>query len=301
MTRIAQMGVETAMNQVETLRTVSLFAGMDDQEIAGVLAIMESGHYVPGQGIVHENDEADSFHVIISGTVEFLTSDASGAELILDQAGVGGFFGELAALTGEPRLVRVRAVDEVETLILSRTEFHDFVMKHPHAGIDVMTALAHRLYQTDKLLKQSVSRNANEVHDERLTVGEKVADQFASGMGSWTFIILQSAILLFWVVFNVIAVHFGWWSWDPYPFIFLNLVLSFQAAYAAPIIMMSQNRSADKDRLAAEIDHQVNVKAEVKTGLIMTRLDDLERAMHFLHKEQCSLLKMGNGGTSAPR
>ncbi len=289
------------MDQIETLRKVSLFSGMDDQEIAGVLAIMDSNHYVPGQGIIHENDEAEAFHVITRGTVEFLTSDASGAELILDQAGVGGFFGELSALTGEPRLVRVRAVDDVESLSLSRSEFHDFVMAHPHAGIDVMTALAHRLYRTDKLLKQSVSRNANVVDYERLTLGAKIADQFASGMGSWTFIILQSGILAFWVAFNVVAVHFGWWSWDPYPFIFLNLVLSFQAAYAAPIIMMSQNRSADKDRLAAEIDHQVNIKAEVKTGLIMSRLDDLERAMHFLHKEQCSLMRLGNGDQPSSR
>ena len=71
----------------------------------------------------------------------------------------------------------------------------------------------------------------------------------------------------------------------------MNLALSFQSAYAAPIIMMSQNRSADKDRLVAEIDHQVNVRAEVKTGLIMNRLDDIERSMHFLHAEQAQVLK----------
>jgi uncharacterized membrane protein len=286
------------MNHAEelaVLKGVHLFAGMDDQEIAGVRAIMDLNRYVPGQGIIHENDESEAFHVIIAGTVEFIATDAEGTELILDQATVGGFFGELSTLTGEPRLVRVRAVDEVLSLSLSRREFHAFLMAHPHAGIDVMTALAHQLYRADKLLKQGVSRNVNVVDDERITLGERVADRFASGMGSWRFIIIQSGILAFWVVFNVIAVHFRWWSWDPYPFIFLNLVLSFQAAYAAPIIMMSQNRSADKDRLAADIDHQVNVKAEVKVGLIMSRLDDLERAMHYLHKEQCSLLRPGGG------
>jgi CRP/FNR family transcriptional regulator, cyclic AMP receptor protein len=264
---------------------------MDDHEIAGVRAIMESNSYVPGQMIIHENDESSEFHVIIGGTIEMLTTDASAAELILDQATVGSFFGELSALTGEPRLVRVRAVDEVKTLSLDRTEFHDFVMNHPHAGIDVMTALAHRLYRTDKLLRGSVSRNASDVAEERFTLGQRVADQFAGGMGSWAFIIIQSVILAFWVLFNSVAVHFGWWSWDPYPFIFLNLVLSFQAAYAAPIIMMSQNRAASKDRTSAEIDHNVNVKAEVKTGLIMNRLDDLERSLHYLHKEQCTLLR----------
>ena len=107
-------------------------------------------------------------------------------------------------------------------------------------------------------------------------------------MGSWNFIIIQSSILAFWVAWNCLAPIFR--CRDEYPFIFLNLALSFQAAYAAPIIMMSQNRASDKDRLSAEIDHQVNIKAEVKTGLIMARLDDIERSMHFLHHEQVTLL-----------
>jgi uncharacterized membrane protein len=72
--------------------------------------------------------------------------------------------------------------------------------------------------------------------------------------------------------------------------VLLNLAMSFQSAYAAPIIMMSQNRSADKDRLVAEVDHQVNIRAEVKTGLIMNRLDDIERSMHYLHAENAALL-----------
>ena len=275
------------MTDTETLKSVSLFAGMDDQEIAGVRAIMADNHFVPGQIIIHENDDSCEFHVVTRGTVEFLTADADANELIVDRATVGGFFGELSALTNQPRLVRVRALDEVESLSLDRKEFHNFVLKHPHAGIDVMTALAERLYRTDKLLKQSVSRNVNDVAEDKQTFGQRVSDGFAALMGSWPFIIVQSCILVLWVIANII----GWqYKWDPYPFILLNLALSFQAAYAAPIIMMSQNRSADKDRLAAEIDHQVNVKAEVKTGLIMSRLDDLERAMHFLHKEQVAML-----------
>ena len=134
------------------------------------------------------------------------------------------------------------------------------------------------------------------------------ADGFATMMGSWGFILIQSAILAVWVIWNVIAgLHnqrhpeSHWFLWDEYPFIFLNLALSFQAAYAAPIIMMSQNRAASKDRLAVDIDHQVNVKSEVEINLIMRRLDDLERGMHFNHQEQCNLLRGdGNGrGTAA--
>ena len=99
--------------------------------------------------------------------------------------------------------------------------------------------------------------NINEI--EQQTVGQRVADRFATIMGSWTFIIIQSAILAVWVTINALA----WaYRWDPYPFILLNLALSFQAAYAAPIIMMSQNRQAAKDRIAAENDYMINLKAE---------------------------------------
>src|SRR6266404_4291331 len=105
-----------------------------------------------------------------------------------------------------------------------------------------------------------------------LTVGQRIADTVAATMGSWTFIIIQSAILLVWIVLNVTAYV---QQWDPYPFILLNLALSFQAAYAAPFIMMSQNRQQDIDRKAAENDHQINIKAELEIELLHQKIDQL--------------------------
>jgi uncharacterized membrane protein len=105
-----------------------------------------------------------------------------------------------------------------------------------------------------------------------LTVGQRFADFVAAAMGSWTFIIVQSVILFVWVVLNLVAVI---QHWDPYPFILLNLVLSFQAAYAAPIIMMSQNRQQDIDRKKAENDYNINIKAELEIELVHQKLDEL--------------------------
>jgi uncharacterized membrane protein len=107
---------------------------------------------------------------------------------------------------------------------------------------------------------------------DSLTVGQKIADQVAATMGSWRFIIVQSVLLLVWVVLNVTAYV---QRWDPYPFILLNLALSFQAAYAAPFIMMSQNRQQDIDRKQADNDHQVNVKAELEIELLHQKIDEL--------------------------
>jgi uncharacterized membrane protein len=105
-----------------------------------------------------------------------------------------------------------------------------------------------------------------------LTAGETIADAVAATMGSWRFIIIQSTILLLWIVLNVTA----WINhWDPYPFILLNLALSFQAAYAAPFIMMSQNRQQDVDRRNAAEDFRINVKAELEIELLHQKLDEL--------------------------
>jgi uncharacterized membrane protein len=104
----------------------------------------------------------------------------------------------------------------------------------------------------------------------QLALGERVSDRVAAIVGSWRFIIIQSTVLVIWMVLNVV----GWMAhWDPYPFILLNLVLSFQAAYTAPIIMMSQNRQAAIDRQSAAHDYDVNLKAELEIELLHQKLD----------------------------
>jgi uncharacterized membrane protein len=113
--------------------------------------------------------------------------------------------------------------------------------------------------------------NVNEIVDEHYTFGQKIADKVASGMGSWRFIIIMSMILVLWVLLNSVA---WWvWKWDAYPFIAMNLLLSCQAAYAAPVIMMSQNRQSEKDRLTAQNDYQTDTKGEVEIRFLMEHLD----------------------------
>ena len=136
----------------------------------------------------------------------------------------------------------------------------------------------------------------------QLTLGQKVADAVAATMGSWKFIIIQSAILAAWITLNLIAVirH-----WDPYPFILLNLALSFQAAYAAPFIMMSQNRQADIDRQKAENDYKINIKAELEIELLHQKIDALrEKEIALLTQTVSDLTQLlkrrdGRGGVDA--
>jgi uncharacterized membrane protein len=124
-------------------------------------------------------------------------------------------------------------------------------------------------------------RNVNEILDEELTFGQRAADWTTNVMGSWKFIVVQSLLLALWVVLNAVA-----WSkhWDPYPFILMNLVLSLQAAYTAPIIMMSQNREAMRDRLDAHNDYLINQKAEEEVRAILDHLAAQDQALTQIHQ-----------------
>lgn len=146
--------------------------------------------------------------------------------------------------------------------------------------IDNMEPTERELLAELRRLRRSLRIQPADMCDpmEALSLGQRVADSVASVMGSWKFIILQTVILIAWVSMNLIAVAR---SWDPYPFILLNLALSFQAAYAAPIIMMSQNRQQDIDRMAAENDYKINVKAELEIELLHEKIDEL-RAQEVL-------------------
>jgi uncharacterized membrane protein len=156
----------------------------------------------------------------------------------------------------------------------------------------------HSLTETEDRALQAVLRRIpvastlKPLTTEHFTPGQRLADAVTSRLGSWPFIVIQSLVLLAWIAVNSIA-----WRqhWDPYPFILLNLVLSFQAAFSAPIIMMSQNRQTVKDRLRAEADYAVNLRAELDVAAVHARLDELSgrqwAALLDLQRQQLELLK----------
>jgi CRP-like cAMP-binding protein len=167
---------------------------MDEQEVAGIRSIMDEMKFKPGQIIIREGETGDLFYVVTEGQAEIIVRDADGADIILHVAGPGDFFGELSMLTNEPRSARVRAVDQVTTLVLERDEFFNFLRTHTHAAIDVMVELGGRLHENDALLRRMASRNVNEIEEERMTLGQRVADRVADTIGSWPFIIIQTII-----------------------------------------------------------------------------------------------------------
>jgi uncharacterized membrane protein len=151
---------------------------------------------------------------------------------------------------------------------VSRTETaRKFLTKELEKLSDHERAIVQRFIERGR-----TARNVAREFEDQLTLGQKIADRVAEIMGSWTFIIVQSTVLAAWIVLNIVAYMK---HWDPYPFILLNLGLSFQAAYAAPIIMMSQNRQAQKDRMQSTNDYEVDMKAEMEIMQLHEKFNEL--------------------------
>jgi uncharacterized membrane protein len=163
---------------------------------------------------------------------------------------------------------------------VDRDDIFTLIQQKPHAGMDMLTVLGRHLHAAQQLVRGRAARNPNDMIEDEMTFGERIADAVAAFGGSWTFII---AFLSSLVVYSAINVFLGGKAWDPYPFILLNLLLSMLAAIQAPVIMMSQNRQDTKDRLRGELDYDVNRRAAAeiqglarKLNLLIDKVDDLD-------------------------
>lgn len=276
------------MDDLSQLKAVALFADMSEDELQALRKEMKHYQFAPGEVIIREGDPGDSFHIIVDGQVAFLTVDSGGREIQLDQAGVGQWFGELSLLTGEPRSARVKAVTPVMTLAIEREAFRNFLSTHTHAALDVLAVLGRRLAGADALLRQSASKNVNEIVQQEASLWERIADMIARVSSSAPFVIVHMIWFGLWIGINLVRGEKGF---DPYPFGLLTMVVSLEAIFLSIFVLVAQGRSGEIDRIAADVDHQVNMKAEQQTGLILARLDDLQRGMHHIHNEHLALLR----------
>ena len=259
----------------DTLRTVPLFESLDDKEARELCDMLETVDCLPQQVLFRTGDAGSGMYLIEQGTVGISMKAADGHELTVAEFGPGDFFGEMAMIEGKPRSATATALEQSRLAILSRRHFLSFMQNNSNVALEMLAALAHRLRRTDELLQSRVTRNVNEEEAARLTFGDRAADAIAEFGGSWKFIISAVALLNIWVLVNT------WLLWDkgfdPYPYMLLSCVLNMVAALQAPIIMMSQNRQAHKDRLRADLDYAVNLKNELALNEILQRLQVLER------------------------
>jgi len=255
------------------LADVGFFKLLDDDERAVLAQQIEHHTIAAGTTIFREGDPGGIMYVIRSGRVESWLYDEDHKRVVLATFEEGDFFGELSLLDQESRSATAIALDDTEVLAVDRTDLQLLFQQKPDAALDVISALGSRLRFTSEIVRSRAARNPNEVIEERLTLGDRLSDKLAAFGGSWKFILTFGALLILWMIFNSITAQ----PFDPFPFILLNLVLSSLAALQAPVIMMSQNRADSKDRIRAELDYRVNVKAETEVAELHAKLDELRQ------------------------
>ena len=254
--------------EAQSLARVPLFKRLEPHELEKFAEEIDQVDYKAGEVIFNEHDHGDALYVVEEGSVRIWVTDEDLNEVTLAELQPGQFFGELAVLDRGERSSSATAITDAHLHRLSSDDFQQFLIEHADCAIDVICEIGARMRQTNLLVSQRVSRNINREMEEKATIGQRIADKVASFGGSWTFIIIYLSFLIAWMAFNTfVLVHYGRGEggaqFDPYPYILLNLMLSMTAALQAPIIMMSQNRAAEKDRLAAEQDFKVNLKSEL--------------------------------------
>jgi uncharacterized membrane protein len=253
------------------LAEIPMFSLLDDDERTTLAKLMKEASFEAGKYIYSVGDHGDSLYIVRRGRVQVFVEDDFGGNIVLGESEPGDVFGEISMLDGGPRTASAVATEATELFRLDRDCLQELVSTHPHAALDLLTVVGRRLRATDELLRMHVTRNANVEEAEQLTMGQRIADHVAAFGGSWTFIILFSVVIGVWITINVTVILKR--PFDPYPFILLNLVLSTLAAFQAPVIMMSQNRQAAKDRIKSDLDFEVNRKAELEIANLHRKLD----------------------------
>ncbi len=260
------------MTDSHGLNRVHLFRDLPEEQLQALESAAQRMLFQAGEAIFHHGDPADWLYIVEEGTVDIVLP-SEGEEIVLASFAPGSFFGELGLFDQQPRNATARAGAEARLVAVPAAAISRLIDEHPAAARHFLRVVAQRLRAADEMLSRLQIRNPNEEMDERLTFGQRIADAVSRFGGSWTFILLFFFFLFSWAAVNT--------TWilrhppDPYPFIFLNLMLSMLAAIQAPIIMMSQNRQSMHDRLRADLDYEVNVKAELAIRQLHRKLDEL--------------------------
>jgi CRP/FNR family cyclic AMP-dependent transcriptional regulator len=256
--------------KAEDLRQIPLFALLDDDEMGVLAAQVEIKRFAARQRIYKIGEPGKHAYVMMSGSVRVTTVDEGHQEVLVDEPGHGDFFGFASMLDDTPHQTTALAMEETACLEVSRDDIAALLQQKPMAGMDMLTVVSRQFHASQQLVRVRVSRNSNDVIEEEMSFGDRIADTVAQFGGSWTFIILFGFVLLLYTATNTAL---SGKAWDPYPFILLNLFLSMLAAIQAPVIMMSQNRQDTKDRVRGELDYEVNLRAEAEIQTLSNKLN----------------------------
>ena len=275
------------MSHSELLAGIPMFADLAPEDLAVLAQSLVERRFVAGQMIMKLGEEGHSMFIVGEGHVNIFLPGEASRRISLKDISRGEYFGELALFDDKPRSASALATTDALLLELDRDTLSRYLVQRPQGAMTLLSTLAGRLRATNEMLSQRAAKNVVAELDKQLTWSQKLADKVAELNGSWAFILALLGLTAGWMLLNIPAVGA---EFDPYPFVFFNLLLAILVSLQGPLIVMSQNRSSLKDRAQAETDFQVNLKNEVNIETLLRevgemrtetnqRLDRLEKAL----------------------
>lgn len=258
----------------DVLAPIPLFAKLPVQERAELAGMLQTKQFDAHQPVVWLGEQGDDFYIVHTGKVAVSCPDESGKEVTLGTLGPGQFFGEISLLDGGPRTATVRTLRDSTMLILARDDFLQFLKRHPDAAIYMLTILGQRQRETNEKLRGI--RNANEEIEAKRTPVQRAAAKIAAIGASEFFVLTNVAFFVTWIIVNTLR-HGDKIVWhdNPPTFFFLGFIITMEAILLSMFVLNSQKQQAERDRIKADLDYQVNLKAHQEVMQLQQKVDRL--------------------------
>ena len=262
------------------LSAVNIFALLDEQERQILAERVELVQAKEGDVVFRYGDPGETMFVLTSGKVELSFKNKTGEKVVLQMVESGDFFGEISLLDRGPRTATATVVEDMEALVVDQGDLDELFRLKPQSAFDLLAATGKRLRQSALLLRNTATRNVNEVVEDTRSKTMKIADWIADFSGSMPFLFLHVGIFFVWIILNVHVLPFG--NFDPFPFGLLTMVVSLEAIILSVFVLLSQNRQVERERVSSEIEYDVNLKAELQIQHLHEKFDQFNADV--LHK-----------------
>ncbi len=262
----------------QMLEGVALFDHLSEEGRQALAGVIDMRSIAAGETLFKAGDSGESLYVVQSGQIELFIKDTAGQKIVLTVAGLGEVFGELSMLDHGARTATAVALIDTELLELDRDDLLLLFRNTPEAALGMLAAMGHMTRKADALLRTRVARNANEEAEEQRGIILRIADWVSWFSGSMIFLAIHALWFVTWILLNTGSV--GVKPFDPYPYGLLTMIVSLEAIFLSCIVLISQNRQAEKDRVRSDIEYEVNIKAELEVAHLHEKTDQIYAEMH---------------------
>jgi CRP/FNR family cyclic AMP-dependent transcriptional regulator len=264
------------------LEELEFFRLLGDEDRRALAEVVDLIQLQDQQTLFRAGEPGESLYLVRTGEIELFINDNVGQKIVLDTARSGDFFGEIALLDAAPRTATAQSLVASELIELDRDDLLLLFQKKPDAALSMLAAMGRMTRKADALLRTRVSRNVNEEVEERLTPLQRISDWLAWFSGSMLFLFLHGVWFIAWVSLNTVLLPpnaDGTRGFDPFPFGLLTMIVSLEAIFLSCFVLISANRQAEKDKVRADIEYEVNIKAEMEVAHLHEKTDHIHEEM----------------------